>query len=563
MKHETGRSQGDELRETARRSSSMMAAFRMLSGRFRARVASALDLAARQEDERALFDADRAALDETLSRYHGMLESSRARLEELATNATTTLHTTSDTQRRVLDVQERALQLEGRTRELADEDQRLIAIAEGLARTQQEARDLLGRVESDLVVSSAEVVEAREAHTAAARRAAEIQVLLGELEEKQRELAQREGAIAAREQDQSRHGVELSERDTALVVRTEHLTAVLDALREEGSRLSGVSEIVAARSVQAERLQGDLSLTLAGTQERERLLDQRAAALEMHAKELDELRLAQDRERVELDSRIQRLSDLEERDEQLLQVKSHLDDEKRRLDAAFQEIRGQQNQTIETWDQLKETLQRLETLEGRVQVTHEDARKVRDETAAQARQREASLADLQRRLDERAKQLEVWRMEAQLRERRIQQRFNELDELETKKERVRDEIADLEREQAQRFTAFETSREAQQRVWGERRAEAEKARELYERNCRLLERRIAEVDEREGEHEKRARELQGKTLEIERRERRLRAAEARVRELEEQRQSLNATIASLTASAAIPVIESPAEAAEG
>jgi chromosome segregation ATPase len=128
----------------------------------------------------------------------------------------------------------------------------------------------------------------------------------------------------------------------------------------------------------------------------------------------------------------------------------------------------------------------------------------------------------------------------------VQERYNELDKLEADKNEVRRQIEALEREHAERVAAFEKEQQRARQLWAERRAEAEKARELYERNTSLVEKRLEEVVRREQEHARRAEELAEKTSQVAERERRLRTLEERVRLLEEQRDSLNQVITNLT-----------------
>jgi hypothetical protein len=131
----------------------------------------------------------------------------------------------------------------------------------------------------------------------------------------------------------------------------------------------------------------------------------------------------------------------------------------------------------------------------------------------------------------------------------VQERYNELDVLEQRKSSVREQIEALERAHAERIAADERELQHQRRVWAERRAEAEKARELYERNNQLLEQRMADVIAREEEHTQRSATLAAREKELEKRGREVESLRIRAEALEEQRQSLNATIASLTAKA--------------
>ena len=107
----------------------------------------------------------------------------------------------------------------------------------------------------------------------------------------------------------------------------------------------------------------------------------------------------------------------------------------------------------------------------------------------------------------------------------------------------------LEREHAERIASWDREQQRQRTLWAERRAEAEKARELYESNNDLLRVRLDDVVGREKEYVARADDLDERDKQLARRALELEAMEAQVHELREQRQSLNSTIASLTARA--------------
>ncbi len=547
---------GGELRDVARRTGSFASVFRMMSGSFRSRVTAALESAAVLDDDRQAILAQRASLQESLDRYREALKATGAKMEQSAASAADTLRGAEATQAEVLTVQKRALAQEQRDQQLAAESGRLQDLSEDLARTQHEARELLDRVRSDASQSSALLEQTREEQTASRThaetvdsRAAAVDAQAAALTAQERDVADREARVAATEGVQAAEGERLGRMRQDVDQRGARLDELLGQVKLSEETVATMEASALERIEESQRLQSDVAARFTDLERRSNESSARDAALAEGTTALDERKLALDRERVELDGRIAELSGLERRDEQLLQIKSHLDAEKKRLDEASDDLRAKLQHTLNTWEQLKDTLARLEQLEARVQTTYEEIRAHREETEARAESTRIALDEREGGLDERSQQLEMWRMEAQLRERRIQERFNELDELAKQKNEIRDQILTLEREHAERIASWDREQQRQRTLWAERRAEAEKARELYESNNDLLRVRLDDVVGREKEHVARAGDLDERDKQLARRALELEAMEAQVHELREQRQSLNSTIASLTARA--------------
>lgn len=547
---------GTELRTVADKARGAFAFFRMFSGGFRSRIVSGLENAARMEDERRAFERDRAALQEALDQYRQTLKKARDQMLNAADETAATLSRAADTEERVREVQERALSLEDKARSLAEEDRRLLALSEELARGHAESESLLGRLEDGSRTQSSLLQEihdsqarVRDTLQTADQRIDDLKRREEDVAARVREVSEREGAATSTEALQAAERERQAARDAQLTVRREFLDNLVERVEQNQAHVSDVETGVLERMVSVESLQREVEGRFAALDERHARQDSRDEELRARGTAQDERKLALDRERVDIDGRIERLKGLEKREQQLLAVKEHLDQEQKDLKVAFGEVRENQRRTLDTWEELKKTLQRLESLETRVQQSNETAEGVRAETDRRAQEFDVHSAQRTRELDERANELEMWRMEAQLRERKIQERFNELDVLEQRKSDVREQIGKLERDQARRIAGWEREQQRQRTLWAERRAEAEKARELYERNMQLLEKRLLDVSVREKEHKARIEELAEREGELDRRERELKALEIRVHELEEQRQSLNVTIAGLTARA--------------
>ena len=535
-----------EMKQMADRIRSPFSAFKMLSGGFRTKLTEAFGAAAVLHAQRVATEADRDAIQEELRQYRTTLAKAASDMDRLGSSLTSTMQRAAATEAEVLDVQRRALSQEKKERELSDQDRRLLALSEDLGKRHHEIEKLSARL-SDAESSNALLLsQTREIEDTIRAQLATIdgrgaKVASDEVAfaDRRRTLVTGEGtldagraALAAAEAACAKRRTELSERDTKLT--------------ELQSRLE--RDQAAANEMHAQ-----LVALVATAHEHERVMDahqkewaKRLAEQNARTTELDARKLAYDRERVELDGKISNLQGLDERNEQLLRFKAYLDEDQKRLNAEMAGVRENQKRTVDTWEELKITLARIEELEKRVQDTNDSIERLRDETERRAQEATEAARRRSLLLDTREREILNWRMQSELRERKVQERYNELDTVEARKNAVRVEIAELEREHAARSAEWEREQHRARQLWTERRAEAEKARELYERNTTLVEKRLAEIASREQQHVARARELEQSAAELTERERRLRAAEERIRLLEEQRDSLNSVISSLT-----------------
>lgn len=535
-----------EIREAARKIRSPLAALRAVSGGFRARIAEALGRAEVLSEQRIATEADREAIGAELRSYRAVLEKSAEEMSRLGASISSTMHRAAETEAHVLEVQKRALSLEKKERELAEQDRRLLALSEGLGRSQHDLVELGTRLRDAESANALLLSQTREVEEA-------VRGQLEALDGRGARLASDESAHAERTRT-------LASGEGALeAARAAHAAALADferrraSLEERERVLQDLQQRLERDQAAVNEMHAKLVVLVERAGEHERVMDahqkewkERLAALDVRSQELDERKHAYDRERVDLDAKIAHLADLDERNENLLRFKAYLDDDQKRLNAELAGVRESQKGTLDTWEDLKATLARVLEVERRVQDTNDAIERLREDT--QRREREASEAAKRRslQLDTREREILNWRMQSEIRERKVQERYNELDTVEARKQAVRAEIAKLESEHAARIAEWEREQQRSRQLWAERRAEAEKARELYERNVALVEARLAEVAAREKEHQHRAEELEERTAKLAERELRLKAAEERVRLLEEQRDSLNAVIASLS-----------------
>jgi chromosome segregation ATPase len=542
-----------EIRVVADKMRSPIAAFRVLSGRFRSRVAQTLGAAAVLHDDRRATEADRDAIQAELRQYRERLAATADDVHRLSASIAAAIQRVTTTESEVLEVQRRALSQEKKEKELADEDKRLTGLVDDVGRRHHELTRLFERAAQDSASNGQLLNEAKEIEEAiraqlAALDSRGMKLALDEqnFAERRRALSSGEGTLeAGREalrESEARAASDrarTSEKDAQLADLQGRLERDQNAVNEMHGKLVGLVQRAHDHEKAMDAHYKELERRLAEQ-------DARAKAAEVRAAELDARKLAYDRERVELDGKISQLSDLEQRNEQLLRFKAYLDEDQKRLNSELAGVRENQRLTTETWEELKKTLAQIEELERRVEDTNDAIGRLREET--ERRDRESTEAARRRSLalDAREREILNWRMQSELRERKVQERYNELDVLEQRKTSVRGDIERLEREHAGRASEWEREQQRARQAWAERRAEAEKARELYERNAALLDRRLAEVMQREKEHQARAETLEERTAQLSERERRLHAAEARIRLLEEQRDSLNAVIASLT-----------------
>jgi chromosome segregation ATPase len=549
----TNETDAAEIRVVADKMRSPIAALRVLSGQFRSRVAQSLGAAALLHDDRRATEKDRDAIQAELRQYREKLAATADDVHRLGVSISAAMQRVNATEAEVLEVQRRALAQEKKEKELGDEDRRLTALGEDVGRRHHELTRLFERAAQDSASNGQLLNETREIEEAIRAQLAALDgrvVKMGADEqafaERRRALSAGEGTLEAgrealRESEaRAAEGrARAAEKDAQLVDLSSRLERDQSAVNEMHAKLVGLVQRAHEHEQAMDKHYKELARRLAEQ-------DARAAANEVRAAELDARKLAYDRERVELDGRISQLSDLDQRNEQLLRFKAYLDEDEKRLNAELSGVRENQRLTTETWEELKKTLARIEELERHVEDTNDAIGRLREET--ERRDRESTEAARRRSLalDAREREILNWRMQSELRERKVQERYNELDVLEQRKTSVRGDIERLEREHASRASEWEREQQRARQAWAERRAEAEKARELYERNAALLDRRLAEVMQREKEHQTRAETLEERNAQLTERERRLRAAEERIRLLEEQRDSLNAVIASLT-----------------
>jgi chromosome segregation ATPase len=543
-----GTLRGRELREAAAR----MGFFSSMSSSFRQRISAALGAAAELEEERATVERQRAEISGHLASYGAQLDETTAALAKLLAEMRDSVRRTNDTQRATLDVQDRTLRNESRARDLAALENRVVQLAEDASKKQDEGRRLLDRLEEEQRMSHQLQEEVRSAQDAVARlqedlarRAADADRDAGLLAEREKGVARGEGVLAAGETDLRRRAEAQAKAAEDARARDARLDALQDRLEKDQAAVNEAQKHVALLVEKAQQHERTMDGHYKSLEDRIRTQDGRE---DLHRKVEEALRhrtLDQDRERVALDGRIERLADLDARHELLMKIQGAQEEEKRRLHDELAEVRKSQRMTVETWGELKATLVRLEQLETRIQGTNDEIKALRAETEKKDRESADAARKRALGLDRREREILTWRMNAEIRERRVQERFNDLERVETDKLRVRREIAELESQQASRVAEFEKEQQRQRTLWAERRAEAEKARELYERNVEVVEKRLQAVLEREGVHERRAAELTRAQTDLAERERLLAAREEALAQLRAQRDSLNAVIASL------------------
>lgn len=496
--------------------------FGAMSGERRRRVAAALGEAAALERERTAIRRDRELLGNALANYQDSLGAAHEEMKRFAGALEKTLDETYGVNRSTL------------------------ASNEAAAQRQIEARDLLERLAADerrLLEGHAEVKRLQEQtlghHALLAERS-------DRLDQERHDIAAREQAVAKDE------GAAAAERDV-LARRRDEANALAASQQQEKQRLDDLHDRLERDQAAVHAMQERLEKLIADAHEHERKMDghqtrleERLVAQDGRQSKQDERESALVAKQLDVETRIHHLRDLEERNERLLQVQAHQEEEKIHLNTELSKVRRNQEITNDTWEELKQTLRRLEQLETRIQSTNEVVEDLRRRTEAREREIDETLKRERLSLARRAREIDAWRVGAEARERKVQERYNEMEDLERRKLDVRRQIEKLEADQTQRVAEWERERQRQASLWAERRAEAEKARELYERNVEMVDRRIDAVARREEEHEKRAAELAKRETQLADRERIIAARDEQIAHLSRQRDTLNSIIASLT-----------------